>query len=253
MYKTIGRKFILEDIRLEVEAGRSLAIVGESGSGKSTLARMIMALERPTSGEVLLQGRPAPVRRTADFKSWYQEMQFVFQNNAASLNPRMTIGSCLEEPLLHFTSLGKSRRLELVHKYAEMTGIPSALLGARPGQISGGQYQRACIARALIIRPKLLVCDEIVSNLDTIHQTKIIDLLQTLKARKQLTLLFITHNLSLVPGLCDEVAVMKEGKVIEQFGAFDMYRSGHHPYTQSLLDAGRHFGARWEQLDNRSR
>ncbi|MCU6791188.1 dipeptide/oligopeptide/nickel ABC transporter ATP-binding protein [Paenibacillus sp. WQ 127069] len=242
--KRIAFKSILEDIHFTLQTGRSLAVVGESGSGKSTLARIIMGLERPTSGRILFNGVPAPERKTAEFKSWYQQIQFVFQNTAASLDPRMTIFQSIEEPLCHLTKLRKNDRKVLVHEYAAKVGLPQPLLSSVPSHLSGGQYQRACIAKALIVRPKLLVCDEIVSNLDVIHQHTIIELLQSLQAEQQLSLLFITHDLSLVPSLCEDVLVMKDGRMVELIQSA-LLNSSQHPYTASLLGAVKLLGQHW--------
>jgi ABC-type dipeptide/oligopeptide/nickel transport system ATPase subunit len=247
LFKSIANKPILENMNLTLQSGRSLAIVGESGSGKSTLARLIMALERPTSGHIFFNGIAAPSKKTADFKRWYEQIQFVFQNTAASLDPRMTILQSIEEPLCHFTTLNKNERKELVIEYASKVGLPQPLLHSVPGHLSGGQYQRACIAKALIVKPQLLICDEIVSNLDIIHQHKIIELLQTLKAEQQLSILFITHDLSLVSGLCENILVMKDGKMVELMDSASI-QSGHgdhHPYTTSLLNAVKMLGHHW--------
>ncbi|GGG64997.1 ABC transporter ATP-binding protein [Paenibacillus radicis (ex Gao et al. 2016)] len=242
--KTIGTKTVLDRITLSISSGASLAIVGESGSGKSTLARIVMALERPTSGVIRFNGIAAPHKKTSDFKDWYRQIQFVFQNTTASLDPRMTIAQSLEEPLTGFTGMGKNERKERIAEYAEKVGLPPHLLAERPGRLSGGQYQRACIAKALVVKPKLLICDEIVSNLDLLHQHQIIELLHTLKIEQQLSLLFITHDLSLLAGLCEEIAVLKEGQLVERFASSAIHASGHHPYTQSLLNAARSLGRR---------
>ncbi|WP_042167720.1 ABC transporter ATP-binding protein [Paenibacillus gorillae] len=240
--KVIGTKSVLDSISLSIPNGGSLAIVGESGSGKSTLARIVMALERPTSGGVQFNGCEAPYKGAAAFKDWYRQIQFVFQNTTASLDPRMTIAQSLEEPLSRFMDMGKNERKERIAEYAGKVGLPPHLLAGKPGRLSGGQYQRACIAKALIVKPKLLVCDEIVSNLDLLHQHQIIELLHTLKIEQRLSLLFITHDLSLVAGLCEEIAVLKEGQLVERFSSSAIHSPGHHPYTQSLLDAARSLG-----------
>jgi ABC-type glutathione transport system ATPase component len=246
--KKLGNKSVLDQISFTLKPGRSLAIVGESGCGKSTLARIILSLEQPSSGSVIFQGNPAPVKGTSNFKQWYRQIQIVFQNNAASLDPRMTILQSLEEPLRHYTRLNCAARRKRSTEYAAITGFPVELLEVRPGQLSGGQYQRACIARALIVQPKLLVCDEIVSNLDSIHQAKIIALLKKLQREHQLTLIFITHDLALVPSLCQDVIVMREGRIMEQFETAGMDNMQHHPYTQSLLDAAHQLTYKWISL-----
>jgi len=248
--KTIGNQTVLDDITLTIPDGASLALVGESGSGKSTLARIIMALERPTAGSLSFNGAAAPGSRVtqattqattqaATFKSWYRQLQCVFQNTAATLDPRMTVLQSIMEPIGRFTTLGKKARVGLAMLYAERIGLPLHLMHERPGRLSGGQYQRACIAKALVVKPKLLVCDEMVSNLDRIHQYQIIRLLQKLKAEEGLSLLFITHDLSLVPELCEHIAVLKEGRVVDAFDstALGAGAANLHPYTVSLLEA----------------
>ncbi|WP_368859109.1 ATP-binding cassette domain-containing protein [Cohnella sp. GbtcB17] len=140
----------------------------------------------------------------------------MFQNTKSALNPRMTVFQSLEEPLLHYSNLDRRQRRDEVHAYAARVGLPMDKLPARPNQLSGGQYQRACIARALIAKPQLLVCDEIVSNLDMIHQVKIITLLKQLKSEAGISLLFITHDLRVVRELCDEVLVMVNGSIKEK-------------------------------------
>ncbi|OMF21919.1 hypothetical protein BK133_27515 [Paenibacillus sp. FSL H8-0548] len=237
--KSVGEKIILDKLEIRLPIGRSLAVVGESGSGKSTLAKMIMALARPTSGSISFDGVVAPQHKTSDFKAWYRQIQLVFQNTAASLDPRMTIMQSIEEPLRYFTKLGKSDRKQLAAEYADLVGLPSLLLTSLPNQLSGGQYQRACIAKALILKPKLLVCDEIVSNLDVIHQHKIIKLLQKLREEQKLSLVFITHDLSLVTSLCDQIMVMKNGRMVELFNSETLHSKDRHPYTRSLLETAR--------------
>jgi len=244
--KKIGSQTVLEDITLSIPGGGSLALVGESGSGKSTLARIIMALERPSSGSVIFNGAAAPgnraartarTARTTSFMQWYRQIQYVFQNTAASLDPRMTVLQSIMEPLECFTTMGKKARVEHAMLYAEKVGLSLDLMHRRPGRLSGGQYQRACIAKALVVKPKLLVCDEMVSNLDRIHQYQIIRLLQTLKSEEGLSLLFITHDLSLVPELCEHIAVLKEGRLVDYLDSTALHTSKFHPYTASLLEA----------------
>ncbi|MGG4343022.1 ABC transporter ATP-binding protein [Paenibacillus lautus] len=248
LHKEINGREILKDIQFTIKDGGSLAIVGESGSGKSTLAQLIMALKQPTSGQVLFNGRCLPNKRIKSYKEWYRDIQIVFQNSASTLNPSMSLFQCLEEPLINFTSLKKQERKERVLEYSSKVGLHEDLLRNRPGRLSGGQYQRACLAKALIIHPKLLICDEIVSNLDMLLQHQIIELLKSIQKEEGLSLLFITHDLSLVPGLCTDILVLKEGEKVEQFRASSLRDEGERDsYTMNLVKSTEMLEAAWKQ------
>ncbi|GJM72559.1 nickel import ATP-binding protein NikE [Paenibacillus macerans] len=244
--KEMNGKQILNDIHFTIEAGGSLAIVGESGSGKSTLAQLIMALKQPTSGQIIFNGQHLPRKGIQAYKQWYRDIQIVLQNTASTLNPALSLFQCLEEPLINFTNLNRAERKKRVLEYLDKVGLREELLRYRPGRLSGGQYQRACLAKALIIHPKLLICDEIVSNLDIVLQQRIIELLKSIQREQGLSLLFITHDLSLVPGLCQDILVMKDGKKIEQFPTSGLHNErARDAYTITLLKSTEMLETKW--------
>lgn len=247
LYKEINGRPILEDIHFGIEDGEALAIVGESGSGKSTLAQLIMALKQPTSGHILFDGRPLPSKGISSFKDWYRDIQIVFQNTGSTLNPAMSLFQCLEEPLINFTRYNRAERKQRVLEYWGKVGLNENLLRNRPGKLSGGQYQRACLAKALLTRPKLLICDEMVSNLDVVLQQQMIELLMTIQKEQGLSLLFITHDLTLLPGLCSKIMVLKEGKQVELFSTSALYDEAERdPYTITLLHSSKTFETAWK-------
>ncbi|RCX15416.1 nickel transport system ATP-binding protein/dipeptide transport system ATP-binding protein [Fontibacillus phaseoli] len=254
--KEINGRPILSDINFVIEDGGSLAIVGESGSGKSTLAQLIMALKQPTSGQVLFNERSLPRKGIKSYKEWYSDIQIVFQNTASTLNPAMSLYRCLEEPLINFTNLKRRERRDKILEYLNKVGLHRDLLKHRPGKLSGGQYQRACLAKALIISPKLLICDEIVASLDIVLQQQMIELLMSIQKERGLSLLFITHDLSLVPGLCADILVMKDGKKVEQFNTSALHNEEERDiYTITLLKSTESLETTWKQYathDNKS-
>lgn len=246
LFKEMNGKQILNDINFMLEDGGSLAVVGESGSGKSTLAQLIMALKQPTSGHIIFNGQHLPRKGITSYKKWYRDIQIVFQNTASTLNPALSLFKCLEEPLINFTGLNRTERQKRILEYLDKVGLREELLTSRPGKLSGGQYQRACLAKALIIHPKLLICDEIVSNLDIVLQQRIIELLKSIQQEQGLSLLFITHDLSLVPGLCQDILVMKDGRKIEQFHTSDLHNErARDAYTITLLKSAEMLESKW--------
>ncbi|MFB5678127.1 ABC transporter ATP-binding protein [Paenibacillus terreus] len=246
LFKEMNGRQILNDINFVIEDGGSLAIVGESGSGKSTLAQLIMALKQPTSGHIIFNGQHLPRKGIKAYKKWYRDIQIVFQNTASTLNPALSLFKCLEEPLINFTGLNRTERKKRILEYLDKIGLREELLTSRPGKLSGGQYQRACLAKALMIHPKLLICDEIVSNLDIVLQQRIIELLKSIQQEQGLSLLFITHDLSLVPGLCQDILVMKDGRKIEQFHTSDLHNErARDAYTITLLKSAEMLESKW--------
>ena len=246
LFKEMNGKQILNDITFVLEDGGSLAIVGESGSGKSTLAQLIMALKQPTSGHIIFNGQHLPHKGITSYKKWYRDIQIVFQNTASTLNPALSLFKCLEEPLINFTGLNRTERQKRILEYLDKVGLREELLTSRPGKLSGGQYQRACLAKALMIHPKLLICDEIVSNLDIVLQQRIIELLKNIQQEQGLSLLFITHDLSLVPALCQDILVMKDGRKIEQFHTSDLHNErARDAYTITLLKSAEMLESKW--------
>jgi oligopeptide/dipeptide ABC transporter ATP-binding protein len=219
----------LDEIDLQVNAGEAVGIVGESGSGKSTLARAALQLLRPSNGHIVWLGRPRPVRR---------ELQIVFQDPLASLDPRMTVCESVIEPLrVHRRELTRAQQIEAATEILARVGLSPALLQRYPHELSGGQCQRVGIARAMILKPKLLVCDEAVSALDVTTQAQVVALLEELRREYGLALLFISHNLAVIKQLCDRVLVLYLGRMMEHADAALLYESPAHPYTRALLNA----------------
>jgi peptide/nickel transport system ATP-binding protein len=224
----------LRGVGFELHAGRSLGIVGESGSGKSTLARLVMALEAPTSGSVHLLGRALHALAPAELRAARKDFQMVFQDPYGSLDPRQRIGRIVAEPL---PPLPAGERRERVAEALDAVGLRAADLARYPHEFSGGQRQRIAIARALTTRPKLIVADEPVSALDVSVQAQVLNLLQDLQQRYGLSYLFISHDLAVVEHLCDEVAVMHAGLIVEQGDPGRLFRHAEHPYTRFLIAA----------------
>ena len=232
----------LSDVSLEIQRGSTTAIVGESGSGKSTLAMCIAQLETPDSGDIWLKSQRLTGLTTAELLSIRQKIQLIFQSSASALNPRLSAVEIVAEPLDILGTASKPRRRELALEYMQLTGLTSDLVGRSPWALSGGQRQRLAIARALTLRPELLIFDESFSGLDLILEAQILELLRTLKASYGFTYLVITHDLALVAGLADHVAVMQSGKIVEQGAASQVFRHAQHPHTRALLAAM----PRWE-------
>ncbi|MFE7192942.1 dipeptide ABC transporter ATP-binding protein [Kitasatospora sp. NPDC057541] len=226
----------LDGVGLTAAAGRAVGVIGESGSGKSTLARALLGLLRPSSGTVRVGGRSWEGATAAEERALRRRVQFVFQDPYASLSPRMTVREALAEPLLaHGLPLGR------IEELVELVGLPAELLDALPHRLSGGQRQRVAVARALAVGPEVLVADEPTSALDVSVQAQILNLLLDLRHRTGVGLVFISHDLALVRHLCDEVLVMRHGRVVEQAPTERLFTAPEHPYTRGLLAAaGRH-------------
>jgi peptide/nickel transport system ATP-binding protein len=232
-----ARVAALQGVSLSMSAGRSLGIVGESGSGKSTLARLVMALEAPTSGTVQMLGQDLNQLPPAALRAARRQFQMVFQDPYGSLDPRQTIEHIVCEPL---TAIGPLPRVEMRRQAAEVllsVGLRQADLDKYPHEFSGGQRQRIAIARALITRPQLIVADEPVSALDVSVRAQVLNLMQDLQQQFGVTYLLISHDLAVVNHLCDEVAVMFQGRIVEQGTPQTLFRHAAHPYTRALLDA----------------
>ncbi|AXI79336.1 ABC transporter ATP-binding protein [Peterkaempfera bronchialis] len=237
--RLLGRRPVhraVDGVTLEVRRGETLGIVGESGSGKTTLGRMMVRLLEPTSGRILFEGRDLARAGERALRPVRRDLQMVFQDPVSSLNPRRSIGDSIAEPLLAAGSGGAEARAE-ARELLERVGLPAAWYDRYPHEFSGGQRQRVGIARALAVRPKLIVCDEPVSALDVSTQAQVVRLLGELQRDLGLTLVFIAHDLAVVRQVSDRVAVMRQGQVVEQGDADTVYDSPQHPYTRRLLAA----------------
>ena len=227
----------VDDVSLTVRAGETLGVVGESGCGKSTLARVMLRLIEPTGGEVLFEGKNMTTANKAELRRMRRDIQIIFQDPYASLDPRQRVGDMLTEPLtIHGLARGeaaKRRVLELL----ELVGLPADSVRKFPHEFSGGQRQRLCIARALAVDPKLIVCDECVSALDVSIQAQIINLLMKLQRQLGIALVFVSHDLRVVRHISTNVAVMYLGRVVEYAPTEELFSNPAHPYTQALLSA----------------
>lgn len=232
-----GNKTVLSDLNLEVSRGRTVALVGESGSGKTTLARCVAGLHPSFSGSIELDGdvlTPAARGRTAHQR---QTIQYIFQNPYASLNPRRTIEESVAQPLVHAADgLSRSERAERVSAVLEKVSLSATVRGRYPHQLSGGQRQRVAIARALVVDPQLLICDEITSALDVSVQAVIVELLQQLRHDSGLSMLFVTHNLALIPSIADDVAVMADGLIVERGAVSSVIAAPQAQATRTLVE-----------------
>jgi peptide/nickel transport system ATP-binding protein len=227
----------LNGVSLAIESGRSLGVVGESGSGKSTLARLAMALERPTSGSVRFEGVDLNALPAEALRRMRQHFQMVFQDPYGSLDPRQKVARIVGEPLSAQGGADAATQRRRVGETLEAVGLRAADLDKYPHEFSGGQRQRIAIARALVTRPKLIVADEPVSALDVSVQAQVLNLLLDLQTEFGITYLLISHDLAVVDHICDEVAVIYLGRVVEQGRPEALFRSAAHPYTRALLDA----------------
>ncbi|MES2939960.1 MAG: ATP-binding cassette domain-containing protein [Pseudomonadota bacterium] len=231
-----GKVHALNGVSFTIEAGRSLGIVGESGSGKSTLARLVMALDKPTSGQVRMLGRDLHALPTEELRQARRDFQMVFQDPYGSLDPRQTVERIVTEPLAAQGTV-RDERHQRARAVLESVGLRAADLGKYPHEFSGGQRQRIAIARALVTRPRLIVADEPVSALDVSVQAQVLNLLQDLQTEFGITYMLISHDLAVVQHLCDDVAVLWQGRIVEQGPPEQLFTAAQHPYTRTLLAA----------------
>ncbi|MDF2578028.1 MAG: peptide transporter ATP-binding protein [Chlamydiales bacterium] len=228
----------VNNFSLDIFAGETIGLVGESGCGKSTAGRAIIRLYEPSSGKVFFEGRDICKLSSKEMKAMRKEIQIIFQDPYASLNPRMTVEDIIGESLdIHNLATSRNARRDKVQELLSLVGLKPEHMTRYPHEFSGGQRQRMSIARALAVKPKFIVCDEPTSALDVSVQSQIVNLLQTLQREKGLTYLFISHNLPIVKYIADRVAVMYLGNMVELAESDELYRNPLHPYTQSLLSA----------------
>ena len=228
----------IDDVSVDIHQGKIVAVVGESGSGKTTLGRAILQLQKPTAGSVKISGHELVGLSHNELKPWRKKMQISFQDPQSSLNPRILVAKTITEPMqVHGIGASDEERIELAAKVLESVQLDRDYLWRYPHEFSGGQRQRIGLARALALNPEFIVCDEITSALDVSVQAEVLQLLLEIREKRDLTLLFITHNISVVEYLCDETIVLKNGKVVESGLTADVCGNPQHDYTQKLLAA----------------
>ncbi len=236
--KEVGAVNAVNNISFNIRRGETLGLVGESGCGKTTLGRSILRLIEPTAGEVIFNGQNIIDLDARQMREMRRKMQIIFQDPYASLNPRMTVGGILSEPMdIHKLFLGKEERKKRLYELLDQVQLPKDALNKYPHEFSGGQRQRVCIARALAVEPEFIVCDEPVSALDVSVQAQVVNLLMDLQKDLGLTYLFIAHDLKVVEYISSRVAVMYLGNMVEVAESHELYGGARHPYTKALFSA----------------
>lgn len=247
--KEVGRVQAVSDVNLALNSGEAFGVVGESGCGKTTLGRLLVGLYAPTKGQIFYEGKDISLMSGSERKRMSRDIQIVFQDPYASLNPRKRIGDILNAPFEYHNMPGGQSRTNRVHELLDLVGLSQDSLLRYPHEFSGGQRQRIGIARALALNPKIVVLDEPLSALDVSIQSQVLNLLVSLQQRLGLTYVFISHDLSVVQYLCDTVSVMYLGKIVETAKTTELFASPQHPYTRSLLDSVPHPDPRRKKVD----
>ncbi len=232
-----GKLHAVDDVSFNIEQGKTMGIVGESGCGKSTLGRMLVHLEESTAGEIIFDGEDVTQLNSKDLKRYREKSQIIFQDPYSSLDPRYTVESTIMEPLMISGRYSRKEADEKTRELMELVGIAPRLRLAYPHELDGGRRQRVGIARALALDPKFIVCDEPVSALDVSIQAQVLNLLKELQIERGLTYMFITHNLSVVKHISDNISVMYLGQLVETCPTKDLFEKQLHPYTKALLSA----------------
>lgn len=227
----------VDDVSFTIYKGETLGLVGESGCGKSTLGRTVLRLHDITSGHIEFEGHDISYSKESELRSFRKRMQIIFQDPYASLNPKMTIRDAIEDPLIVFHEKDAAKRKARVEEVMEYVGIPSYMADRYPHELSGGQRQRAAIARGIVLNPSFVVGDEPVSALDVSIRAQVLNLMKDIQEKTGLSYLFISHDLSVVRYLCDKIAVMYLGKIVEIGTKKEIFENAKHPYTQALLSA----------------
>jgi oligopeptide transport system ATP-binding protein len=237
LLRQVGQVKAVDDVSFTVLPGETLGLVGESGCGKSTLGRSILRLYEPTSGAVLFEGKNFLQSSGAELRKSRKDIQMIFQDPFAALDPRMTVGRILAQPFEIHTELTSSEVESRIKDLLSVVGLKPSHINRYPHEFSGGQRQRICIARAIALNPRLIIADEPVSALDVSIQAQILNLLKDLQQKLKLTYLFISHDLSVIEHLCDRIAVMYLGKIVEIAPREELFTNPKHPYTKALLAA----------------
>ena len=235
--RTVGQVHAVDEVSFDLDVGETLGLVGESGCGKSTVGKTLLRLYDPTAGAVFFEGRDIATMRRSELRRLRRDIQIILQDPFESLNARHTVGKILEEPFVIHRLGTPAERRRRVDELLERVGLDAGASNRFPHEFSGGQRQRIGIARAIALKPRLIVCDEAVSALDVSIQSQIINLLLELQREMDLALIFIAHDLAVVKHVSDRIAVMYLGEVVETADATDIYRTPRHPYTQALISA----------------
>lgn len=235
--REVGQVKAVEGVNFNVRRGETLGLVGESGCGKSTLGRTLIRLYEPTAGTIQFDGSDFLSLSGSELRKKRRDIQMIFQDPYASLDTRMTVGQIIEQPFQIHNLLGKKERELRVKQLLEMVGLKASHINRYPHEFSGGQRQRISIARAIALDPKLIICDEPVSALDVSIQAQVLNLLKDLQDRLKLTYIFISHDLSVIEHVCDRIAVMYLGRIVELSSRDELFKNPRHPYTRALMSS----------------